>query len=102
MSLIKSLGCFSSAVMKRTEPPIPGNHAGTVIAFKISMMQLVMKDAGINAGFSFDNQIGISCMGCYSSHGGKVEIKKQMYWMGSDHQMHQHHAEEYDLFNWVH
>ena len=66
------------------------------------MMQLVMKDASINAGFSFDNQIRISCMGCYSSHGGKVEIKKQMYWMGSDHQVYQHHAEEYDLFNWVH
>ena len=66
------------------------------------MMQLVMKDAGIKAGFSFDNHIGISRMGGYSSHGGKVEIKKQMYWMGGDHQMHQHHAEEYGLFNWVH
>ena len=63
--------------MGGAEPPIPGGVDGSVVAFKKTVMQLMVEIGRIDNGSIFDQQLLESSMGKCRPHVPAVEVHEE-------------------------
>lgn len=94
-------GCLRAIVIG-PEPLIPGRFGSAVIAFEISVVQLVMEVGGVEDGAVTDDQLFKTRVRKGWSKTAAVKVHQQNHGMGRDDKMDQDRGNVKDMFHRVH
>lgn len=97
--LFHSCGICIGSVVGGAEPPIPRGVDGSVVAFKKTVMQLMVKIGRIDKGSIFDQQLLESRMGKCRSQTPAIQMYEENNGMRWDYEMNQHRRDvDYVLY----
>ena len=102
LKFLSYTGCFFCSVLECAEPSIPRHLLVAVIAFIITVVQLVIKGAQRQSSFVLDQKIFITSM-CHCSTGSLIDdMENQMYWMARKNSMNAKRRKIEKVFHGMH